>query len=365
MMVFPLARTQANNQMKPRRVLHVLGTAEPAGIGIFKIVESLAAAVDPAIYQMHVCFLRPGELSTHPQGSIVQSTCINWDGTIGDPWGAARYAMLLRSQDFSIIHQHTGGRLLTGMGRRLTSARIVRNLHGRASEITGVVPPSVRLPQQDALIVNSQIVADYSKNPNAVVIYPGVNVSDFSLPHTTHNGVVLGTAGRLELIKGLRYLLDAISILAPDFPDLRLEIAGDGSLQETLKQQCHRLGLSGMVSFLGWREDLPSVMAGWDIFVFPSLDEGFGIAALEAMAAGLPVIASEVGGLCELVRNGETGWLVPPASPVDLAQRLCQLIRDQRMREAMGIAGRKRATDFFTISRMVAQTVAVYDGLLG
>jgi glycosyltransferase involved in cell wall biosynthesis len=106
-------------------------------------------------------------------------------------------------------------------------------------------------------------------------------------------------------------------------------------------------------------------MAGWDIFVLPSLDEGFGIAALEAMAAGLPVIASAVGGLSELVQIGETGWLVPPAAPVDLAQRVSQLIRDSRKREAMGIAGRKRASDYFSTSRMVDQTIAVYDGLLG
>jgi glycosyltransferase involved in cell wall biosynthesis len=271
--------------------------------------------------------------------------------------------MLLRAQDFSIIHQHTGGRLLTGIGRILTSARIVRSLHGRASEITGIVPENIRLPQQDALIANSQIVADYSRNPNAVVIYPGVTVFDFSVSHTTQNGVVLGTAGRLELIKGLRYLLDAISILAPEFPELRLEIAGEGSLRESLEQQSAQLGLSGIISFLGWQEDLPSVMAGWDIFVFPSLDEGFGIAALEAMAAGLPVIASDVGGLRELVLNGETGWLIPPAAPIELAKRLGQLIRDCSMRQAMGSAARKRATESFSISRMAAQTIAVYDGL--
>jgi glycosyltransferase involved in cell wall biosynthesis len=215
----------------------------------------------------------------------------------------------------------------------------------------------------DVLIANSRVVADYSKVPNAVVIYPGVNVAEFSVPRTVHSGVVIGTACRLELIKGVRYLIEALSILAPQFPGVRLEIAGDGSLRETLEQQSHQLGVSGIVSFLGNRDDLPSIMAGWDIFVLPSLDEGFGIAALEAMAAGLPVIASEVGGLCELVQNGETGWLVPPSAPVELAQRIGQLIHDRRNREAMGIAGRGRALDCFSISQMVDQTIAVYDGL--
>ena len=160
------------------------------------------------------------------------------------------------------------------------------NVHARASELTGIVPPSCNLPQRDALIANSRIVADYSKDPSAVVIYPGVNVSDFSVPRTAHRGVVIGTACRLELIKGLNYLIEALTVLAPEFPDLRLEIAGDGSLRGDLERKSRQLGVSGIVSFLGWREDLPSVMAGWDIFVLPSLDEGFGVAALEAMAAG-------------------------------------------------------------------------------
>jgi hypothetical protein len=108
---------------------------------------------------------------------------------------------------------------------------------------------------------------------------------------------------------------------------------------------------------------MPAVMAGWDIFVLPSLDEGFGVAALEAMSAGLPVIASAVGGLCELVENGETGWLVSAAVPAEIAQRIRELVQDPHLREIMGIAGRQRALRNFTISRMVEQTIAVYDKL--
>jgi glycosyltransferase involved in cell wall biosynthesis len=349
--------------MKPRRVLHVLGTAEPAGFAIFQMVESLAQAVDPARYEIHACFLKRGELAGRLQRSGVKATCINWSSGIRSPWGVARYAALLRSTQFSIIHQHVRGRSLTIMRRLLTRARLVHHLHGRASELTGIVPPSCNLPQRDALIANSRIVADHSRDPRAVVIYPGINVFDFSVSHTAHKGMVIGTACRLEMIKGLNYLIEALAVLAPDFPDLRLEIAGAGSLRGDLERYSCQLGVSDIVSFLGWREDLPSVMAGWDIFVLPSLDEGFGVAALEAMAAGLPVIASAVGGLCELVLNGKTGWLVPPASPAQLAHRLRELINDRQKREAMGVAGRLRAFRDFPTSRMVDQIIAVYDSL--
>ncbi len=253
--------------------------------------------------------------------------------------------------------------MLTGMGRWLTHARIVRSLHGRASELTGIVPPRCNLPKRDALIAVSRIVADYSEDPRAIVIYPGINASDFPATRKTHKGVVIGTAGRLELIKGHGYLLEAFAVLLPEFQDLRLEIAGDGSLRVPLEEDCRRLGVSGDVSFLGWREDLKSAMAGWDVFVLPSLDEGFPVAALEAMASGLPVVASAVGGLCELVQNGETGWLVPAAAPAQLAHRLRELINDRQKREAMGMAGRQRALRDFPISRMVEQMIAVYDGL--
>jgi glycosyltransferase involved in cell wall biosynthesis len=105
-------------------------------------------------------------------------------------------------------------------------------------------------------------------------------------------------------------------------------------------------------------------MASWDIFVLPSLQEGFGVAVLEAMAAGLPVIASAVGGLGELVQDGQTGWLVPVASPAELTTRLRSLIQDKQQRRALGIAGRQRAVHEFPVSRMVAQITAVYDGLI-
>jgi len=273
-----------------------------------------------------------------------------------------RYAALLRSTKFDIIHQHTGGRLITGMGRQLAGARIVRSLHGRASETTGVVTPN-KLARYDALIANSQIVAEHARDANAVVIYPGIDVSQWIVPRPAHEGVVIGVACRLELIKGVEYLLKALALLASKFPEVRLEIAGDGSLRATLEQRSQELGLADKVRFLGWRNDLPEVMAGWDIVAMPSLDEGFGMAALDGMAAGLPVVATAVGGLRELIEDGITGRLVHPGKPDELAQRLRELIEDRGVHEAMGRAGRRRALDHFSIDQMVERTLTVYDEL--
>jgi glycosyltransferase involved in cell wall biosynthesis len=341
-----------------------MGTADIAGTAICRMVESLAVAADPARYEIEACFLHDGELSDRLRQTGVKSTCVNWNGSARDLRGAARYAALMRSSEFSIIHQHTGGRLLTGLGRWLTHARIVRHLHGRASERTGIVPPNARLPKSDAMIAVSQIVADFSGNPRAVVINPGIDATRFSKARSTHKGIVIGTACRLEPIKGIEFLIEALALLAPEFDDLRLEIAGDGELRFSLQQHCHRLGVADRVSFLGWREDLPSVMAGWDIFALPSLDEGFPVAALEAMAAGLPVVASAVGGVCEMVIDGETGLLTLAAVPAELASRIRELIGDCQMRKQMGLAGRQRVLDRYSVVQMVKKTIRLYDELL-
>jgi glycosyltransferase involved in cell wall biosynthesis len=346
-----------------RRVLHVLGTADRAGTAIFRIVEGVALSAISSKYQFEVCFLQPGELADRLTDIGIPWTCVNWKGSLNDPGGAARYAALLRSSEFCIIHQHTGATVLTTMGRRLTRARIVQSLHGRVSEERGVVLPRKRVPKTDALIANSRIMAQYSRDPRAVLIYPGIDATIFSAHRKDHNGVVIGTACRLEPVKGVSHLIKAVALLAPDFPGLRLEIAGDGSLRADLIEDCRELGISSLATFVGWREDLHSLMSSWDIFAMPSLDEAFGYAALEAMAVGLPVVASAVGGLPELIRDGLTGRLVPPADSAALAAGLRQLVADPAQRHTMGTAGRMRAGEKFPLSRMVEQTIALYDRL--
>jgi glycosyltransferase involved in cell wall biosynthesis len=324
---------------------------------------AVAKGVDPSRYQIRVCFLKDGPLAEEMRRSGIGFTCVNWSGTAKDLLGSVRYASLLRCGHFDIIHQHTGGRLLTGAGRWMTHAKIVRTLHFRADESTGAIPSDFKLPAGHALIAVSRAIADFSQDPRAILIYPGIDASVFSGTRNPHEGIVIGTACRLEPVKGVIHLLEALAMLAGEFSGLRLEIAGDGSLRSRLEQENKRLGIANRVSFLGWRDDLSAVMTGWDIFAMPSLDEGLPIAGLEAMAAGLPVVASAVGGLRELVVDGETGWLVPAAEAPELARRLRELIRDKQIREAMGRAGRQRVLREFSVARMVDQTVAVYDGL--
>ena len=177
--------------------------------------------------------------------------------------------------------------------------------------------------------------------------------------------IILGTAGRLIALKGIEYLLRAAAALQAEFPGLRVEIAGAGPQRAKLEEAVAQLGLAGRVEFLGWVNNIQSVLPRWDVFVMPSLEEGFPIAALDAMAAGLPVIASSVGGVPELVEDGETGWLVPPADVETLVSRLRSLLLNAELRLSMGAAAQARVRNHFNLATMTENFSRLYDELLG
>jgi glycosyltransferase involved in cell wall biosynthesis len=118
------------------------------------------------------------------------------------------------------------------------------------------------------------------------------------------------------------------------------------------------------VTFTGFRDDLPALLARWDLFVLPSLWEGFGLVLLEAMAAGRPVVASRVGPIPEIVQHGETGLLVEPGQPGPLADALLKVLENPDLAARFGAAGRRRVAERFTLDRMVAEIEALYADLL-
>lgn len=350
--------------MAAYRILHVLGTAGPAGTATCRIVENLARGLSPERYAVEACFLARGEFVERFRFLNIKTNCVEWSGSPAAPLGAARYAGLLLSGKFDLIHLHTGGRFITKMSRCIGGAKIVRHVHGRATEETASVSTTISLPKCNATIANSRVVADACGDSNVVVIYPGIDVNKFHPGETPPSEVVVGTACRLEPVKGTQTLLQAIAILAKDHPSVRLAIAGEGSLRQQLEKQAAQLGIQDKVLFLGWRDDVCSLLQSWSIFVLPSFDEGFGVAVLEAMASGLPVVASDAGGLRELVVDGQTGFLVPVGDPDALADKILLLLRDPDLRIGMGSAGRRHARESFSRAEMVRKTADLYESLL-
>ncbi len=176
--------------------------------------------------------------------------------------------------------------------------------------------------------------------------------------------VVICAAGRLDPQKGLEHLLRALAIVTRDRPHVKAIILGEGPLRSPLEQLAADLRLGDRVTFGGFRQDLPAVFAVADIFVMSSLWEGLPMALLGAMAAGLPVVATRVAGHTDVVRDGETGWLVPAAAPDALANRLAMLIDRRDLRRRMGEASRLRIALEFNAPTMARAYERVYDACL-
>ncbi len=185
----------------------------------------------------------------------------------------------------------------------------------------------------------------------------------------SQRALVLGSVGRLAAVKDQQLLVRALAQLIRQRADwrdrLRLLIVGEGPEREALERAAANAGVSDRVWLPGDREDIPALLRRMDIFLLPSLGEGISNTILEAMATGLPVIATAVGGNPELVESRRTGLLVPPGDARELAEAIATLADDPAMRRAMGQAGLERIRQDFTWRRTVEAYLGVYDELLG
>jgi len=164
--------------------------------------------------------------------------------------------------------------------------------------------------------------------------------------------------------KGHDDLVEALARISGEFPDATCVLIGrDAGSLEAARTLARKLGVLTRVRFAGPRADVPDFLRAADLFVHPSHQEGFSNAVLEAMAAGLPVVACDVGGNPEAVVDGETGRLVPSRNPERLAAAMEELLRDEGKRRTMGEAGRHRAEERFSLGRMVAEVEAMYESL--
>ncbi len=202
------------------------------------------------------------------------------------------------------------------------------------------------------------------------VVYEGVDldwidrVKSPGLP-VPRRGLVVGMVAHLSAEKGHRTLLEAAGRIADRFPATQYVLVGDGVLREELLEYTRRLGLGEQVHFTGFRSDSDALMKEFDIFCLPSLSEGLSSAILSAMANRLPVIATQVGGIPELVQDGETGILTPPGQSLPLSEALARMLESESMRTSFGHAGRRRIEREFTLSLKLDRSERLLQDLLG
>ncbi len=319
-------------------------------------------------------------VAAHPEGPLARAAAAAGARVV--PLGIAnhfdlRAALVLRrlAPGFDVVHFHTArahalAPLSRGRGARLVVTRrmdyvpaggpYVRFLYNRAVDAVIAISEGVR-----AALVRAGVRAERIR-----VVPSGIDARALAAPPAARaavrrewglgdDEVAIVALGALEVRKGHAVLLAAAAGLASAAPRLRYVFCGEGRQAKALAGAA--AALDGAVRLVGFRRDVAACLAAADIVALPSFQEGLGVAALEAMAAGRPVVASRVGGLAEAVVHEETGLLVPPGDPTALAAALARLARDPDLRARLGAAGRARVLARYTATRMAEGTLACYE----
>jgi glycosyltransferase involved in cell wall biosynthesis len=298
-----------------------------------------------------------------------------------DPAAVWRLAGLLRREQPQVLHLHTSHAVALGSLAALihrpplvvAHRRVdfsTRNNPFRRWKYQGVVDCIVAISRG----IKEVLVADGLSAEKITVIHSAIDVGAFD-PALSPNGLLrelklegaaplLGIVAHLADHKGHKYLIAAVPYILEAFPAARLLIAGDGELRQSLEEQVRALGVEPAVLFLGYRQDVPRILAALDLFVLSSHLEGLCTSLMDAMAMKKAVVATRVGGVPEVVAEGVNGVLVPAKDPRALAQGIISLLKDPDRVKAMGEAGRRIAEEKFHVDIMVNKIEKLYQELL-
>jgi len=375
---------------RPARVLHILSGCTIGGCE--QHVLALLSRLDRARFEPWLaCFeAEPDEATPMlPMFKAAGVRCIDLKATRRtDPAALWRLGRLLRRGQFDIVHAHSFRAELAavlwskafGMAPRVV--RTVHNIEEFHASPKYAALASLSARGLDRVIAISDAVKEYLTREAGVPadtidrIYYGIDASPFNpeLPPPSRRPdgdplkrPTVGMVARLAPQKGHRVLFDALPTIYAALPDVHVRLVGHEELSTAaeLRQAARERGVDHLVTFEGFRADIPQVMADLDVFVLPSLWEGFGLVLVEAMAAGRPVVASAVGPIPEIVLDGVTGLLVPPGDSAALAEAVIRLLQETELASAYGRAGRARVERDLRVGTMVARTAALYDELLG
>ena len=370
-------------------------------ISLFNLVTRL----DQSKYRLLVVLFADGPLREKLDGASIETRVLTLDGEVSgarkDDLGAKnllklgqlaaiwrfvrRLRRLLRQERAAIVHCNSlKADLMGGIAARL--ARVPAIWHVRDTISGDYLPaPVARAFRLAARGIPTQIIAvsgatlaalQLPPSKRAIAIHNGAALENFDFeaapaPFSRADGAwVVGIVGRLAFWKGQHVFLDAAAQIQAKFPAARFQIVGaalfgEEEYEAQLRAQCRDLGLENAVEWLGFRADVPQIVAQMDVLAHASISpEPFGQVIIEGMAAGKPVVATDGGGVPEIVQNGETGILVPMNNAKALADAIIALFETPQRAHKMGIAGRKRVESDFSIEATTRKVEMVYDAML-
>jgi glycosyltransferase involved in cell wall biosynthesis len=356
------------------RIVQLLATG---GIGGAQgSVTDLAAALDPSRFAVEAVFLTDGPAVGRMRERGIPTTVLDEPD---DRIAVRALADHLREHEADLLHAHMyRAELLGARAARIAGTpAVIGTVHSsRVRSEVDVAALAALTPLIDHLVAPSAFIADKirreGRGATPISIIPsGVDVERFA-PSTVARvetrrslgipaeAFLVGVVARLEAEKGHRHLIAAWPAIAEALPDAWLLIGGTGSLADALRSQAAGLSAAERVIFSWPPDDVPAMTAALDLAVLPSLREAQGVALLEAMASGTPVVASAVGGIPETVRDGIDGLLVSPADPDALAASVIRLAHDRTLRARLADAGRRRVEETFRLDASVSRMETIY-----
>ena len=353
---------------RPLAVVHVTLGLEVGGQE--KLLVEFARHADRERIRLHFVSLGGrGILADDLEAEGWPVTALNIPGGLR-PDLVLRLARLFRKLRADVVHTHDDRPHIYGSpaARLAGIRRVIHTRHGRGLHLNSrqaiLVQLAARCTDRFVCVSEDSARAAVAQGVPARLVstlWNGIDVERFAYRGPDPDGPAV-TVARISPEKDLETLLRAAASLAADLPAFRLEVAGDGPCLPNLRELVEELGLTRRVTFLGRVNDVAGLLARASVFVLPSLTEGVSLTILEAMARGLPVVATRVGGNPEVVVDGETGLLVPAQSPAALAEAMRRVLAEPIFGRALGLAGRKRVEACFNVRSMVQQYEALYQG---
>ena len=297
-------------------------------------------------------------------------------------FAASGLAEIIRKENIDIIHAHTRvSQVAASIASRKTGIPYVSTCHGffkprlsrRLFDTWGRKIIAISAP------VKAHLEMDFGIRPSRIeMIHNGVDIEKFSKDYSRgeidaikrliglKDGPVIGTMGRLSSVKGQRFLVEAMKHIASRNERAQCMIVGAGPEEGVLKEFARSLGLEGRVKFTGSvHKEVAPYLACMDVFVLPSIKEGLGLALLEAMASGRPCVASDVGGITDIIKDGASGMIVPVANGVAIADAVLKLLGDGSLSSRLAQEGRRSVKEKFSLDDMAAKIVGLYKGAAG
>jgi glycosyltransferase involved in cell wall biosynthesis len=372
------------------KVLHLTNAVYGIG-GVESLLLSASDKYDQSRFLISYCNLFCKENGNGAFPSAIRERGLTYHHIPGRSWRdlpfiVGRLVQLLHREQIDILHTHMLQSNIIGcFAARLARVPvrvITRHYTGDAYLNKSKLIQSMdwhTTRSANRIIAVSKGVQDYLTQhsiplSHTTVIYNGIDLSAFdiekkvltSIPWDSswENGFLIGYVGNLHKYKGHEVLLKALAEALKIEPRLRLVCIGEGPQREELENLSVRLGIKDKVLFAGFHKCVPSLLCRIDLYVHPSLWEAFGMAILEAMAAGKAVIGSEVGGIPEVILDGETGILVPSNDTSALARAIIKLSSNKEIRTLMGEQGRKRAEEIFSIRETLIKYQDIYSQLI-